>query len=60
MKMNEKIIKQTFPEALELIKNKQCPCCSSNINLEEFRDTLSFKEFTISGMCQKCQDKTFN
>jgi hypothetical protein len=24
-----------------------------------FRDDLSFKEFGISGMCQKCQDKTF-
>ena len=25
----------------------------------KFRDTLSHKEWTISGMCQKCQDLTF-
>lgn len=25
----------------------------------EFRDDLSWKEFTISGMCQKCQDSVF-
>ena len=25
----------------------------------EFRDKLSAKEYTISGFCQDCQDKTF-
>lgn len=25
----------------------------------EFTDTLSLKEYTISGFCQKCQDETF-
>ena len=25
----------------------------------EFRDALSRKEFTISGLCQACQDKIF-
>lgn len=25
----------------------------------EFRDGLSAKEYTISGFCQQCQDKTF-
>ena len=25
----------------------------------EFRDALSRKEYGISGMCQKCQDKIF-
>lgn len=25
----------------------------------EFRDRLSRKEFTISGLCQECQDKIF-
>ena len=24
-----------------------------------FRDELSMKEYTISGLCQECQDKTF-
>lgn len=34
-----------------------CPCCKAKIGA--FRDTLSQQEFKISGMCQKCQDKTF-
>jgi hypothetical protein len=25
----------------------------------DFRDALSIKEYTISGMCQSCQDDTF-
>lgn len=25
----------------------------------EFKDALSLKEFTISGLCQECQDKVF-
>lgn len=25
----------------------------------EFRDKLSYKEYTISGLCQNCQDKVF-
>lgn len=25
----------------------------------EFKDELSKKEYTISGLCQKCQDKVF-
>lgn len=36
---------------------KYCPMCGRKIT--PFRDTLSLKEFRISGMCQKCMDKTF-
>ncbi len=25
----------------------------------DFRDALSVKEYTISGMCQRCQDEVF-
>jgi hypothetical protein len=28
--------------------------------VSEFRDTISAKEYTISGLCQACQDKIFN
>lgn len=27
--------------------------------ITEFRDALSKKEYTISGLCQSCQDKIF-
>lgn len=27
--------------------------------VDKFKDSLSAKEFTISGLCQKCQDRVF-
>ena len=41
----------------EASKKQVCVCCGQPAN--KFRDTLSTKEYTISGFCQKCQDKTF-
>lgn len=40
-------------------EGKCVTCGSEKIKSEDFRDSLSWKEFTISGMCQECQDKTF-
>jgi len=34
-----------------------CSVCPKEIT--GFRDQLSEKEYTISGMCQDCQDETF-
>lgn len=38
-------------------KNSKCVICGGDAS--KFKDDLSRKEYTISGMCQKCQDKTF-
>ena len=44
----------------------KCTSCESDININfykspnTFRDSISFKEFLISGLCQKCQDSVFN
>ena len=35
-----------------------CPFCEKEIG--EFKDSLSLKEFEISGLCEPCQLKTFN
>ena len=35
-----------------------CSFCPSKYPLE-FKDLLSFKEYKISGLCQKCQDEVF-
>jgi hypothetical protein len=48
-----------FTEEMKRVENRQCPLCAEKIDINEFRDELSLKEFTISGMCQKCQDKIF-
>ena len=39
------------------IASKLCMTCNSNA--DTFNDELSIKEYSISGMCQSCQDKVF-
>jgi len=39
------------------VAEASCVTCSGEAS--EFRDALSKKEYTISGMCQKCQDDIF-
>ncbi len=41
------------------IKNRVCVFCGVSVNEDSFKDELSKKEYTISGICQSCQDKTF-
>ena len=40
-------------------KIKSSACISCETTEVTFRDTLSETEYTISGMCQKCQDNFF-
>ena len=37
-----------------------CVFCGKEIKMEDFKDQLSIKEYSISGLCQKCQDDTFS
>lgn len=62
-----------FPEARELTQRKRCPFCKKIVNTSDafnesyapdrlsnpFRDELSRKEYSISGLCQDCQDEMF-
>lgn len=57
--MNEKIIGKHFGEKIKLIAEKKCPACEKEINMDDFKDRLSKKEFEISGLCQSCQDEMF-
>ena len=63
--MNRDIIEQAQklglikPNTMELIEDRKCPLCETRIDINEFNNDLSLKEFTISGMCQKCQNKIF-
>ena len=47
----------TGKDRQETIRSDKCMTCDGEAN--SFRDSLSRKEYTISGMCQACQDKTF-
>ena len=50
-----------FDKEVEQVEQGNCPFCGKAIHPNlEFRDTLSLKEYRISGLCQKCQDKTFD
>lgn len=36
-----------------------CPFCGKDMSNPTFRDEKSRKEFSISGICQECQDDFF-
>lgn len=57
--MNIDIISLIYPEKAKLIKEGKCPICEQPVDQGELRDDFSRKEYSISGMCQKCQDDTF-
>ena len=46
-------------EMVENVKSRKCPLCGDDTRNPKFNDPGSVKEFNISGMCQKCQDKMF-
>lgn len=52
-------LSKTFPEMVEKVKQGMCPCCGKDPLALGFVDALSAKEYTISGMCQSCQDDIF-
>jgi hypothetical protein len=40
------------------ITTRKCVACSGPAS--EFKDLLSIREYSISGLCQACQDKVFD
>ena len=54
-----KFIINNYHKCIELRKKNKCPFCKKDMTNPKFRDSLSKKEFEISGLCQKCQDETF-
>ena len=50
-----------FGKEVEKVENGQCPFCgSTKTKPEDFRDEQSKREYSISGLCQACIDKTFS
>ena len=55
-----KPIFQIAPHFADRVINGQCVACESpRIRTVDFRDAISKKEYSISGLCQKCQDTVF-
>lgn len=55
--INDAISNLVGRNRVETITNNLCMCCEKPAN--DFRDDLSRKEYSISGMCQDCQDSFF-
>lgn len=52
--------KKAFGRSTKEAKEKGvCVTCGAKIEMEDFKNRLSVKEYEISGLCQKCQDDTF-
>jgi hypoxanthine phosphoribosyltransferase len=59
--MDKSLMKRCgFTKELEAIEQGHCLSCKLPIKPERFRDDLSRREYALSGLCQTCQDKTFN
>lgn len=56
--IDELLTSFTGKSRITSIQNHQCMTCNKPVN--QFRDQLSLKEYTISGMCQACQDEVFD
>jgi len=48
-----------FQDKKNLIQERKCPECESKILLDSFKDEISITEYSISGLCQTCQDEIF-
>ena len=52
--MSKEMFGVSFSEAM-----KDNICVSCKVPITGFRNFISLKEFTLSGLCQECQDSVF-
>lgn len=58
--MNEQImIAAGYHKQVKRARKGLCAWCAVPVRVADFRDWLSRKEYTISKLCQKCQDNVF-
>lgn len=48
-----------FPKNAEYTRKNICWSCKKIVKESDFRTKIDKKEYTISGLCQSCQDDTF-
>lgn len=41
------------------VSQADCVCCHAKVDHSTFRNSISLREYAISGLCQKCQDSVF-
>lgn len=58
--MNKNIMRQMgFDKEVDAVEHGFCPLCNKPVSLNDFKNELFKKEYGISGLCQKCQNKIF-
>lgn len=55
----EGVEKVSIAQMFDRANHGFCPFCGKPVSADSFRDELSRKEFSISGLCQECQDDFF-
>lgn len=59
--VNKKIMREAgFKKEVDDFEKGICPFCKRDITENEFRSKKSLREYKISGLCQRCQDKMFS
>jgi len=54
-----RLVFSLFPKKRVLVGFKYCPECTKKIIPEQFKNDNSKKEYSLSGLCQPCQDTRF-
>ena len=49
-----------FEKEVKNVEKGICPFCNEEVDESKLKDEVSKREFKISGICQKCQDSTFD
>ena len=58
--MNKELMRAFgFGKEVERAERGECAFCGERVRMEEFKDEISLKEFSISSLCQDCQDEVF-
>lgn len=55
----DEMVRKVLDDAARRRAQGKCPVCGQKTRLSDFLDELSVREYRISGLCQACQDATF-
>tara|TARA_Y100000310_G_scaffold198242_1_gene198294 strand:- start:749 stop:943 length:195 start_codon:yes stop_codon:yes gene_type:complete len=56
---NNPVVRSIFPQEVARVEMGKCPFCSKPVVASDFNDAVSLAEFSITGLCQNCQDEMF-
>jgi hypothetical protein len=54
------IIEDSLSHIQKCKEDSNCSSCGQKVTYDSFKDNLSRKEYTLSGLCQQCMDSIFD